>query len=224
MAATESDPDPLTPGLLLRAYAAGLFPMADDASEEELHWVDPQQRGIFPLDAINVSRSLAKTIRSQKFEIRVDHSFDAVLEACAESQPGRETTWINGRIAELFGQLFELGFAHSVEAWRDGALVGGLYGLALRGAFCGESMFHRATDASKVCLVHLAARLNCGGFRLLDAQFLTPHLQSLGAVEISRAEYRARLDDALHRPADFAAFGRRDRDADEVLRWTRLAE
>jgi leucyl/phenylalanyl-tRNA--protein transferase len=197
-------PEPITPQILLRAYAAGLFPMGEDEADEALSWYDPRERGIFPLDGLIVSKSLAKTIRAQKFEIRVDGDFDRVIAACAESRPDREKTWINHSIVLLFRELFDLGFAHTVEAWRDGELVGGLYGLALAGAFFGESMFHRATDASKVCLVHLVARLRRGGFSLLDAQFITPHLQSLGAIEIPRAEYRRRLDAALRRRGDFS--------------------
>jgi leucyl/phenylalanyl-tRNA--protein transferase len=196
-------PEPITPRILLRAYAAGLFPMAEDADDEALYWFDPQERGIFPLDGLIVSKSLAKAIRAQKFEIRIDTSFDAVLAGCAESRPGREKTWINGAIAQLFGELFDLGFVHTVEAWRDGELVGGLYGLALGGAFFGESMFHRAADASKICLAYLVARLRRGSFSLLDAQFITPHLESLGAIEISRADYRERLDSALRLQGDF---------------------
>ena len=221
MRATPPKPDPITPNLLLRAYAAGLFPMADDAEADELHWVDPQERGIFPLDGMIVSKSLAKAIRAEKFEIAVDRDFDAVLAGCAESQPGREKTWINGRIARLFGELFDLGFVHTVEAWRDSALVGGLYGLALGGAFFGESMFHLERDASKVALVHLVARLRAGGFTLLDTQFVTPHLQSLGAIEISRADYRRRLDHALSFRGDFSALDRVASEPGAILRWAR---
>jgi leucyl/phenylalanyl-tRNA--protein transferase len=200
-------PEPITPQILLRAYAAGLFPMAEDAGDDNLSWYDPRERGIFPLDGLIVSKSLAKTIRAQKFEIRIDSDFDQVIAACAESRPDREKTWINQSIVLLFGELFDMGFAHTIEAWRDGELVGGLYGLALAGAFFGESMFHRATDASKVCLVHLVARLRRGGFALLDSQFITPHLASLGAIEISRADYRRRLDDALRLRGDFGLLG-----------------
>lgn len=196
-------PEPITPRLLLRAYAAGLFPMAEDAEDEHLHWFDPRERGIFPLDGLIVSKSLAKTIRAKKFEIRVDHDFNAVIAACAESRPGRERTWINRAIAGLFRDLFDMGFVHCVEAWREGQLVGGLYGLTLGGAFFGESMFHRATDASKVCLTYLVARLRRGGYSLLDAQFVTPHLASLGAIEISRGAYRRKLDAALEIQGDF---------------------
>jgi leucyl/phenylalanyl-tRNA--protein transferase len=220
MSAPPPKPPPITPQILLRAYAAGLFPMAEDAEAEYLHWFDPRERGIFPLETLNIPKNLAKTIRAEKFEIRVDHDFDAVLAGCAESRPGREKTWINETIAALFRQLFEMGFVHTVEAWRDGELVGGLYGLALGGAFFGESMFHRATDASKVCLVHLVARLRRGGFSLLDAQFITPHLASLGAIEISRADYRRRLDAALDLRGDFHALDPQA-PADEVLRLAR---
>jgi len=200
-----SKSDAITPEVLLRAYAAGLFPMADDADDVALSWYDPQRRGVFPLDGFKVSKSLAKTIRAGAFEIRVDSDFAAVLAGCAESKPGREKTWINRRIAELYGALFDAGFVHTVEAWRGDELVGGLYGVALGGAFMGESMFHRATDASKICLTYLVARLRRGGFTLLDTQFITPHLASLGAVEIPRAAYHRRLRAALQIPADFAA-------------------
>jgi leucyl/phenylalanyl-tRNA---protein transferase len=199
------DPEPITPRILLRAYAAGLFPMAESAEAEYLHWCDPRERGIFPLDRLIIPKSLAKTIRARKFDVRIDADFDAVLAGCAESRPGREKTWINRTITTLFRELFEMGFVHTVEAWRDGELVGGLYGLALGGAFFGESMFHRATDASKVCLTYLVARLRFGGFSLLDAQFVTPHLESLGAIEIPRAEYRRRLDAAMELRGDFHA-------------------
>ena len=213
--------EPITPRILLRAYAAGLFPMAEDAEDEHLHWFDPRQRGIFPLDGLIVSKSLAKTIRARRFEIKVDHDFAAVLGHCAQSRPGREKTWINHRIAGLFGELFEMGFVHTVEAWRDGEMVGGLYGLAIGGAFFGESMFHRATDASKVCLTYLFARLRRGGYSLLDAQFITPHLESLGAIEISRADYRRRLDAALPIHGDFRALDACEDAPETILAWAR---
>ena len=219
MHAPDSANDPITPRILLRAYAAGLFPMAEDAEDDHLHWFDPRERGIFPLGRLNISRSLAKTVRAEKFKIRVDHDFDAVLAQCALSRPGRDKTWINRRIAKLFGQLFDMGHVHTVEAWRDGKLVGGLYGLALGGAFFGESMFHSAADASKVCLVHLVARLNCGGYRLLDAQFITPHLESLGAIEVSRHDYRRMLDAALLIDGDFRALDAQDGAPQAILRW-----
>ncbi len=190
----------ITPELVLRAYAAGVFPMAESADDPGLYWVEPKERGIIPLDGLLISRSLAKTVRRNRFEVRVDHGFDAVIAACAERARGRDNTWINGRIRTLYRGLFDIGHAHTVECWRDGALVGGLYGVSLGGAFFGESMFHRETDASKVALVHLAARLRKGGYRLLDAQFVTDHLASLGAIEIPRARYKTLLDDAVNRP------------------------
>jgi leucyl/phenylalanyl-tRNA--protein transferase len=193
----------ITPQLLLRAYSIGLFPMAESAVEDQLFWVDPESRAIFPLDAFKISRSLAKTIRSDWFEIRVDHDFDAVIEGCAAPAPDRENTWINKEIKRLYSELFELGFAHTVECWRNGALVGGLYGVALQSAFFGESMFHRETNASKVALTHLVARLRHGGFDLLDTQFMTKHLASLGAIEIPRDEYHAMLESALDHTANF---------------------
>ena len=199
------DPSHLTPEILLRAYAIGVFPMAEKASDEHLFWVDPEYRGIFPLDALTISKSLAKTVRSDLYEVRIDQNFAAVIDACAGQGIDRPETWINLPIRSLFLELFRRGFAHCVEAWQDGALAGGLYGLALGGAFFGESMFHRRTDASKVALVHLAARLRAGAFGLLDTQFLTPHLASLGAVEISRASYHRKLANALEQAGDFLA-------------------
>jgi leucyl/phenylalanyl-tRNA--protein transferase len=190
----------ITPQILLRAYSIGLFPMAESAEEEQLFWVDPQERAIFPLDAFKISHSLAKTLRSDRFEVRIDQDFDAVIDACAASAPKRENTWINGEIRRLYRELFDLGFVHTVECWRAGALVGGLYGVAMRSAFFGESMFHRETDASKVALSHLVGRLRSGGFRLLDTQFMTTHLASLGAIEISRDAYHDLLEHALAAP------------------------
>jgi leucyl/phenylalanyl-tRNA--protein transferase len=192
----------ITPDILLRAYSIGLFPMAESREAEALFWVEPEARGIFPLDGLMVSRSLAKTVRSDRFEIVADRAFAETMAACAE----RDKTWINAEILRLYGELFALGCAHSIEAYDDGALVGGLYGVSLGAAFFGESMFHRARDASKVALVHLVARLRRGGFRLLDAQFVTPHLESLGAIEISRDAYRRRLAKAVDAPADFGAW------------------
>jgi leucyl/phenylalanyl-tRNA--protein transferase len=193
----------ITPDILLRAYSIGLFPMAESAEDPNLFWVDPELRGIFPLDKINVTKSLAKTIRSDRFEVRVDHDFEAVIDACAEPKEGREKTWINSRIRRLYRQLFDVGRVHTVECWADGVLVGGLYGVHIGAAFFGESMFHRKTDASKVALVHLAARLVRGKFRLLDAQFVTPHLASLGAIEVPKEAYRRLLGDAISHPASF---------------------
>lgn len=193
----------LTAELLLRAYAAGIFPMAEDADDATIHWVDPVQRGILPLDAFHVSRSLRKAIRREPFTIRVDTAFPAVLDACAEPAPGRERTWINAEIRALYIELHRMGHAHCVEAWNGDLLVGGLYGVRLGGAFFGESMFSRETDASKIPLVYLWDRLRRGGFTLLDAQFLTTHLATFGAIEIGRDAYRERLDAALVTDADF---------------------
>jgi leucyl/phenylalanyl-tRNA--protein transferase len=193
----------LTPELLLRAYAAGLFPMAESADDPEIFWVDPEQRGILPLERFHVPHRLRRTIRHGGFEIRCDTSFEAVMRGCAAPAPDRPQTWINEMIVALYTELFRRGQAHSVETWLDGQLVGGLYGLSIAGAFFGESMFSRVTDASKVALVHLAARLVRGGYRLLDTQFITSHLQRFGAVEIPRTEYRRRLAQAMAQPARF---------------------
>src|SRR5271169_350041 len=192
----------LTADILLRAYSIGVFPMAESRDAKELFWVEPHERGIFPLDGLSVSRSLAKTVRSDRYRVVADRAFETVVRACAE----REKTWINDEIVRLYGELFAAGHAHSLEAYDGDQLVGGLYGVSLRGAFFGESMFHRARDASKVALVHLFARLKVGGFRLLDAQFSTEHLASLGAVEISRDAFRLRLADALEIEANFHAW------------------
>ncbi|MBN9061226.1 MAG: leucyl/phenylalanyl-tRNA--protein transferase [Rhizobiales bacterium 65-9] len=197
MTRSPEEPLAITPEIVLRAYAAGLFPMAESADDPGLYWVEPQQRGVVPLDGLRISRSLAKTVRQDRFEARVDHDFDAVIDACAAENQNRPNTWISGRIRQLYRALFDRGAAHTVECWRDGALVGGLYGVSLGAAFFGESMFHRQTDASKVALVHLVARLRSGGYRLLDTQFITDHLASLGAVEIPRARYRRLLADAV---------------------------
>ena len=194
---------PISPHLLLRAYSIGLFPMAENAEDDELFWVDPDPRAIFPLHSFKLSRSLAKTIKSDRFEIRIDTDFQAVMTACAAPALGREKTWINKDILRLYCELHEMGYAHSVECWRNGALVGGLYGVRLRGAFFGESMFHHERDASKVALAHLIARLKAGGFDLLDTQFITQHLASLGAIEIPRETYLLKLESALTRQANF---------------------
>ncbi|MEP9348066.1 leucyl/phenylalanyl-tRNA--protein transferase [Xanthobacter sp. KR7-225] len=193
----------ITPDVLLKAYACGIFPMAESAEDPGLYWIEPERRGIIPLDGFRVSSRLARTVRSDKYEIRVDTDFDGVIDGCAEPQDGREKTWINERIRKLYGELFRRGRCHTVEAWRDGQLVGGLYGVRLGGAFFGESMFHRERDASKVALVHLAGRLIAGGFRLLDTQFVTSHLKTFGAVEVSRRQYHRLLDQALQTEGDF---------------------
>ena len=187
----------LTPDLLVQAYAIGIFPMAESADDPDIFWVDPEQRGVLPLDSFHVSRKLRRTVRQNVFEVRCDTAFEAVVRSCAQPTELRPKTWINEEIVRLYDALFRRGAAHSVEVWYGGRLVGGLYGVALGGAFFGESMFSRATDASKVALVHLVARLRAGGFVLLDTQFVTEHLEQFGAVEIPRAEYRRRLAAAL---------------------------
>ena len=187
----------LDPQLVLGAYAVGVFPMADDRDADRVYWVEPRNRAILPLDGFNLSRSLKKTIAGNRFRVTADVDFDRVLALCAERVPGRPETWINGGIQRVFGTLHAMGFAHSIECWAGEELVGGLYGLALGRAFFGESMVSRRTDASKVALAWLVARLKIGGFTLLDCQFQTPHLASLGAIEIRRADYVALLSAAL---------------------------
>lgn len=187
----------IDPALLLRAYAAGIFPMADDRDAADVHWVEPKRRGILPLDGFALSRSLRKTIRSDRFAVTADQAFAEVIAACAEATEDRPATWINAGIERACLALHRHRIAHSIEVRRDGRLVGGLYGIALGRAFFGESMFSRERDASKVALAHLVARLRVGGFRLLDCQFLTPHLASLGAIEVGRDAYRSLLSDAL---------------------------
>jgi leucyl/phenylalanyl-tRNA--protein transferase len=195
--------DAITPSLLLRAYACGIFPMADSADDPTLYWVEPRERGILPLDGFHVPRRLARTVRSNRFEIRIDTDFEAVIAGCAQSRPGRRLTWINKPIERLYGELFRLGHVHTVEAWAEGELRGGLYGVKLGAAFFGESMFSVARDASKVALVHLVARLKRSGFTLLDAQFLTDHLAQFGAIEVAREEYLRLLADAVAQEAEF---------------------
>ncbi|ALK08891.1 leucyl/phenylalanyl-tRNA--protein transferase [Blastochloris viridis] len=195
----------ITPEVLLKAYACGIFPMAESAEDPGLYWIEPERRGVIPLDRMHVSHRLARTVRADRFEIRINRDFDGVLDGCSAPGPGRMRTWINLRIRKLYRDLFELGHCHTVEAWRGGELVGGLYGVAVGRAFFGESMFHTATDASKVALVHLAARLLAGGFYLLDTQFSTRHLESFGCVEVSRHRYHQLLEQALTGRADFLA-------------------
>ena len=194
----------VTPEMLLRAYGLGIFPMAESRDDPRLFWVDPDTRGVIPLDAFHLSRRLARRVRSGIFEPRIDSDFSGVIQACAEPRPGHPETWINDQIVALYAALFERGHVHTVECWREGSLlVGGLYGVSLRGAFFGESMFSRESDASKVALVHLVDHLRDRGFRLLDVQFLTPHLETLGAIEVSRADYQNLLRDALDVDARF---------------------
>lgn len=191
----------LTSTLLLQAYARGIFPMAESRNDDAVFWVDPHLRGVLPLEAFHISRRLARRIRRGDFRVTVDRAFEDVVRGCAD----RDTTWISDQIFRLYTELHEGGHAHSVEVWEGEELVGGVYGVAIGGAFFGESMFSRRTDASKVALAYLVSRLREGGFTLLDTQFLTDHLASLGGQEITRAEYRRALAAALERPADFMA-------------------
>jgi leucyl/phenylalanyl-tRNA--protein transferase len=195
----------ITPELMLRAYRHGLFPMAETRRGDRLYWLDPERRGVLPLDRFHVSRRLLRTVLAGRFEISVDRDFVATIAGCAATGPGREDTWINPQIEQLFGQLHRMGFAHSVEARWDGQLAGGLYGVAIGGVFFGESMFSAVRDASKVALVHLVARLRLGGYRLLDTQFVTAHLAQFGAAEIPRDEYKIRLAAALEARANWIA-------------------
>ena len=198
----------ITPQVLLKAYACGIFPMSESADDPGLFWVEPEIRGIIPLDGLHIPRSLQKTIRRGTFKITVDRAFARVMAGCAEATEDRPRTWINRRIRELYTELHSMGHAHSVECWSDGELAGGLYGVKLGAAFFGESMFSRQTDASKVALVHLVERLEAGGFLLLDTQFTTPHLKRLGAIDVRRADYARMLEKAVSGTADFAAWDR----------------
>jgi len=187
----------ITPQVLLKAYACGIFPMAESAEDNALYWIEPERRGILPLDRVHVPKRLARTIRGGGFEVKIDQNFEAVIEGCAAPRSGRRSTWINGRIRSLYRELFALGHCHTIEVWQDGALTGGLYGVHLGRAFFGESMFSRARDASKIALVYLVARLKYGGFILLDTQFVTGHLARFGAIEVSREEFQRFLEAAL---------------------------
>jgi len=193
----------LTPDLLLRAYAVGIFPMAESRRDHEIHWIDPEVRGVIPLADFHVPRRLRRTVRKQAFEVTADRAFREVIANCAQPCETRPDTWINPTIERLYRDLHQLGFGHSVECWQDGELIGGLYGVALGGAFFGESMFSRLTDASKVALVHLVARLEIGGFKLLDTQFTTPHLNQFGAIDVRREHYRTLLSEAVPTAAEF---------------------
>ena len=206
----------ITTEMVLRAYSIGIFPMAETADDPSIHWIEPKRRGIIPLDGLHVSRSLAKLIRSDRFQVAIDTDFQSVIEACGTTHG---STWINLPIRSLFSELFEKGHVHSVEVYEKNQLVGGLYGLALGGTFFGESMFHTVTNASKVALVHLVARLNAGGFCLLDTQFLTPHLATLGAIEIDRLEYKSLLANTLSVTAEFPLRSEREPiSGDDVLK------
>ena len=199
----------ITPEILLKAYAAGIFPMAEDADDPTLYWVEPKARGVLPLDGFRVPRRLARTVRADLFEVRSDTDFDAVIAGCAAPRRDGERTWINGRIRELYGALFDIGHVHTVEVYLGAPrrLVGGLYGVSLGAAF-GESMFHEVRDASKVALVHLMGRLRAGGYRLADTQFVTGHLTQFGAEEMPRHAYKRRLADALEHRADWSVWAR----------------
>jgi leucyl/phenylalanyl-tRNA--protein transferase len=195
----------VTPMLMLRAYQAGLFPMAETRRSDRLYWLDPEYRGVLPLDGFHLPRRLLRTVLSDTFHVTSDQAFAAAIAACAAPAPGRDDTWINAEIEHLFGELFRMGHAHTIECRRNDELVGGLYGVALGGVFFGESMFSRERDASKVALVHLVARLRLGGFRLLDTQFVTTHLAQFGATEIPRDNYKTLLAEAVKAPASWLA-------------------
>ena len=218
MASRETAFVDITPEVLLKAYACGIFPMAESADDPALYWIEPEVRGVIPLDGFHVPARLARTVRSDRFEIRINRDFNAVLDGCAEPQAGRTRTWINRRIRTLYQKLHDIGHCHSIEAYEDGKLVGGLYGVCLGRAFFGESMFHRSRDASKVALVHLVARLRAGGFALLDTQFVTDHLKTFGAEEVTRRQYHKLLEAALVGEADFTAL-RRDMTGAEALQF-----
>lgn len=197
----------ITPDIVLRAYAAGVFPMSEGRHDPHMFWVDPKQRGILPLDRFHLPKRLARTVRRDVYEVSVNTAFGEIIEACSEPAPGRWSTWINDEIIRLFTALHERGFAHSVECWSGSELAGGLYGISLGGAFFGESMFSRRTDASKVALVHLIGRLKRAGFSLLDTQFVTDHLRQFGAREIPRDDYHLLLERAINYSADFSLGG-----------------
>ncbi|HEY6755300.1 MAG TPA: leucyl/phenylalanyl-tRNA--protein transferase [Pseudolabrys sp.] len=205
MANRESTFIEITPEVLLKAYACGIFPMAESADDPALYWIEPDMRGIIPLEGFHVPARLARTVRATPWTVHVDRDFDAVIEGCAEPKQDRARTWINARIRRIYRALFERGHCHTIEVYDGKALVGGLYGVTLGRAFFGESMFHRARDASKIALVHLIARLRAGGYRLLDTQYVTEHLRSFGAVEVPKRRYHRLLEDALTGEADFAA-------------------
>jgi leucyl/phenylalanyl-tRNA--protein transferase len=205
MANRENSTIEITPEVLLKAYACGIFPMAENADDPALYWIEPDMRGIIPLDGFHLPARLKRTVRTTSLTVRVDRDFDAVVEGCAEEKPDRARTWINMRIRRIYRSLFERGYCHTVEVYDGLALVGGLYGVSLGRAFFGESMFHRARDASKIALVHLVARLSAGGYRLLDTQYVTDHLRTFGAVEVQKRRYHRLLEDALVGAADFGA-------------------
>ncbi|MCV0368877.1 MAG: leucyl/phenylalanyl-tRNA--protein transferase [Filomicrobium sp.] len=198
----------ITPQVLLKAYSCGIFPMAESAADPALYWIEPQQRGILPLDEVHVPKRLARTVRGTPFVVRIDDNFESIISGCAASKPGRRSTWINARIRTLYRELFELGYCHTVGVWRDDELVGGLYGLALGSAFFGESMFSTERDASKIALIHLVARLIAGDFTLLDTQFVTDHLRQFGTIEVDRGTFQETLEEALSKQGNFNALPR----------------
>lgn len=223
MADRTSSAPTLTADILLKAYAVGMFPMAESADDPNLFWIEPEWRGVIPLDGFRVPRRLARTVRQDGFEVRVDTSYYGVIDGCAAPATGREKTWINATIRKLYGELFLRGHCHTVESWKDGQLVGGLYGVSVGGAFFGESMFSHATDASKVALVHLVARLRAGGYRLLDTQFVTDHLARFGTIEVPKRIYGQKLAAALATQGDFHALPEILSGA-EALRWLPRSE
>ena len=217
MANRESAFIEITPEVLLKAYACGIFPMAESADDPALYWIEPEKRGIIPIDRFHVPARLGRTVRSDRFLVTVNRDFDGVIDGCAAALPNRPRTWINERIRALYRKLYERRHCHSIEVYEDGELVGGLYGVTLGRAYFGESMFHRARDASKVALVHLTARLKAGGFRLLDTQFVTDHLKIFGAVEVPRRQYHKLLEAALIGDSDFLALGKGPLAGEQVL-------
>jgi leucyl/phenylalanyl-tRNA--protein transferase len=218
MANRENSAIEITPEVLLKAYACGIFPMAESADDPALYWIEPDMRGVIPLEGFHLPARLARTVRTTPYTVWVDRDFDAVIDGCAEEKPDRDRTWINARIRKIYRSLFDAGHCHSVEVYDGDRLVGGLYGVSLGRAFFGESMFHHARDASKIALVHLVARLRAGGFRLLDTQYVTEHLKTFGAAEVPKRRYHRMLEDALIGDADFARLStERPIGGDEVI-------
>ena len=206
----------ITPQVLLKAYSCGIFPMAESADDPALYWIEPQHRGVLPLQDVHFPRRLLRTVRTTPLIVKIDTAYDGVIDGCSAPRPGRTTTWINARIRNLYRELFERGACHTVEVWNGDALVGGLYGVALKGAFFGESMFSFERDASKIALVHLVARLIAGKFRLLDTQFTTDHLKQFGTIELERDAFQDELEHALSGTADFHTLQRDVSGADAV--------
>jgi leucyl/phenylalanyl-tRNA--protein transferase len=208
MASRDSAFIEITPEVLLKAYACGIFPMAESAEDPALYWIEPEKRGVIPIERFHLPSRLARTVRSDRYTVTLNRDFDGVIDGCAEAQPNRPRTWINVRIRTLYRKLHDRRHCHSIEVYDEDRLVGGLYGVTLGRAFFGESMFHRSRDASKVALVHLLARLRAGGFKLLDTQFVTDHLKTFGALELPRRQYHKLLEAALIGEGDFTALGK----------------